>query len=97
MVTRTGIDFLIDATDRQLIVFPHLVSLPKGFANVQKELNRLNGLKFNDSVALFLSCRISRCHKAPQAASTRTEIAAPPRAGLRETKQSTPTATSFPL
>ena len=53
MVTRTGIDFLIDATDRQLIVFPHLVSLPKGFANVQKELNRLNGLKFNEFCSSF--------------------------------------------
>ena len=34
MVTRTGVDFLIDATERQLVVFPHLVSLPTGFASV---------------------------------------------------------------
>ena len=53
MVTRTGIDFLIDATDRQLVVFPHLVSLPSGFASVQKELNRLNGLKFNEFCSSF--------------------------------------------
>ena len=53
MATRTGVDFLIDATERQLVVFPHLVSLPTGFASVQKELSRPNGLKFNEFCGSF--------------------------------------------
>ena len=53
MITRAGIAFLIDATNRQLVVFPHLVSLPTGFASVQKELNILNGLTFNEFCGMF--------------------------------------------
>ena len=53
MITRTGVDFKIDATARQLAVFPHLVSLPRGFSSVERELRRLNGLGFNEFCANF--------------------------------------------
>ena len=53
MITRTGVDFMIDASAEQLVIFPHLVSLPRAFSRVEKELRRLHSLSFNEFVACF--------------------------------------------
>ena len=47
MLTVTGVDFRICHKPGQTVIYPHLESLPAGYASVESELRRLSNLNFN--------------------------------------------------
>ena len=53
MIAVTGVDFKVSFAAGQTVIYPHLESISAGYASVEKELLRLNGLGFNEFFASF--------------------------------------------